>query len=131
MSIIDGAALPAIKIETKREFYNYQAKYLDDDTLYLCPCGLSEDQEKALGEAALRGFDAVGASGWGRVDLLMDEDDRFSLIDVNTVPGMTSHSLAPMAAKQVGIDFDSLALRVLATSLEAQSGLGQARRAAA
>ena len=131
VSIIDGAALPAIKIETKREFYNYQAKYLDDDTRYLCPCGLSEDQEKALGEAALRGFDAVGASGWGRVDLLMDEDDRFSLIDVNTVPGMTSHSLAPMAAKQAGIDFDSLALRVLATSLEAQSGLGQARRAAA
>ena len=117
VGILNGRALPTIKIETKREFYDYQAKYLDDDTRYLCPCGLPPALEAELAALALRAFDAIGASGWGRVDLLLDENGRPSLIDVNTVPGMTDHSLVPMAARQLGMDFDSLVMQVLDTSM--------------
>lgn len=117
VGILDGQALPAIKIETDREFYDYQAKYLDDDTRYLCPCGLPQELEAELARLALEAFDAIGASGWGRVDLLLDENGRPGLIDVNTVPGMTGHSLVPMAARRTGLDFDNLVLRVLDTSI--------------
>ena len=116
VGILHGHALPAIKIETEREFYDYQAKYLDDDTRYLCPCGLPQELEAELAGLALQAFDAIGAGGWGRVDILLDENRRPSLIDVNTVPGMTGHSLVPMAASRAGLDFDNLVLRVLDTS---------------
>ena len=125
VGILDGHALPAIKIETEREFYDYQAKYLDDGTRYLCPCGLPQELEAELAGLALRAFDAIGAGGWGRVDMLLDENQKPSLIDVNTVPGMTGHSLVPMAAKRTGLDFDDLALRVLDTSLPAPAAAGR------
>ena len=125
VGILDGHALPAIKIETDREFYDYQAKYLDDDTRYLCPCGLPQELEAELAGLALQAFDAIGAGGWGRVDILLDEHRRPSLIDVNTVPGMTGHSLVPMAARQTGVDFDSLVLRVLDTSLPESEAVGR------
>ncbi len=117
VSLLDGEALPAIKIETVREFYDYQAKYLDDDTRYLCPCGLPEARERELADLARRAFAAAGGSGWGRVDVLADAAGRLGAIDVNTVPGMTSHSLVPQAAQAAGIDFDELALRILETSM--------------
>ncbi len=117
VGILNGSALPAIKIETDRDFYDYQAKYLDDSTRYLCPCGLPQELEKDMSALALKAFDSIGSGGWGRVDMLLDENHRPYLIDVNTVPGMTGHSLVPMAAQQVGIDFDSLVLQVLDTSL--------------
>lgn len=115
--ILEDEILPLIKLETPREFYDYQAKYEDDSTQYICPCGLERSREKILGELALKAFKAVGASGWGRVDLLLDSDEQPWLIEVNTVPGMTSHSLVPMAAKQAGINFDDLVLRILDTSI--------------
>ena len=119
VGILNGRALPAIKIETEREFYDYQAKYLDDGTRYLCPCGLPQELEAELADLALQAFEAIGACGWGRVDLLLDENRRPSLIDVNTVPGMTGHSLVPMAASRTGIDFDNLVLQVLDTTAAA------------
>lgn len=125
VGILHGHALPAIKIETEREFYDYQAKYLDDDTRYLCPCGLPRELEADLAGLALQAFDAIGAGGWGRVDILLDENRRPSLIDVNTVPGMTGHSLVPMAAGRTGLDFDNLVLRVLDTSLPAAETAGR------
>ena len=120
-----GRPCRAIKIETEREFYDYQAKYLDDGTRYLCPCGLPQELEAELADLALRAFAAIGAGGWGRVDMLLDKNQKPSLIDVNTVPGMTGHSLVPMAAKRTGLDFDDLALRVLDTSLPAPAAAGR------
>ena len=119
MGILNGHALPAIKIETERDFYDYHAKYLDDGTRYLCPCGLSQEAEDELAGLALEAFDAIGAGGWGRIDILLDENGRPYLIDANTVPGMTDHSLVPMAARQAGMDFDNLVLQVLDTSMQA------------
>ena len=116
VGILNGSALPAIKIETDREFYDYRAKYLDDSTRYLCPCGLPQELEKDMSALALKAFNSIGSGGWGRVDILLDENRSPYLIDANTVPGMTGHSLVPMAARQVGIDFDSLVLQVLDTS---------------
>ncbi len=117
VGILRDQVLPIIRLETDREFYDYQAKYVDDDTRYICPCGLSRAQEKTYGQLALRAFAALGASGWGRVDMMVDEQGQVWLLEVNTVPGMTSHSLVPMAAKQHGISFDDLVLEILATSL--------------
>ncbi|MCU7813215.1 MAG: D-alanine--D-alanine ligase [Candidatus Thiodiazotropha sp. (ex Notomyrtea botanica)] len=116
-AVLQDAALPLIRLETPRSFYDYEAKYHADTTSYHCPCGLSADQEAELQALCLQAFEAVGASGWGRVDLMLDEQDRPWLIEVNTVPGMTDHSLVPMSAKVAGIDFDQLVLRILATSL--------------
>ena len=127
VGILHGHALPAIKIETDREFYDYQAKYLDDDTRYLCPCGLPQELETELADLALQAFDAIGAGGWGRVDILLDENHRPGLIDVNTVPGMTGHSLVPIAANRTGLDFDNLVLRVLDTSMPAVEAAGWSR----
>jgi D-alanine-D-alanine ligase len=118
-AILGDRALPLIRLETPHVFYDYAAKYEADDTRYLVPCGLAEDEETRLQELALKAFETIGASGWGRVDILMDERQEPWLIEVNTVPGMTSHSLVPMAAKAVGIDFDELVWRILAQTMEA------------
>ncbi|MES9855849.1 MAG: D-alanine--D-alanine ligase [Sedimenticola sp.] len=116
--IIADEVLPLIRVETPNLFYDYEAKYHTDTTLYHLPCGLEASQEEALAELALSAFRAVGAEGWGRVDLLMSDDGSPHLLEVNTVPGMTSHSLVPMAAKARGIDFDQLVWRILATTLD-------------
>lgn len=118
-AVLGDRALPLIRLETSNDFYDYEAKYESDDTRYLIPCGLEPDQEAKLQALALKAFEAVGASGWGRIDILMDEQQEPWLIEVNTVPGMTGHSLVPMAAKAVGIDFDELVWRILAQTMEA------------
>ena len=121
--VLNNYVLPMIKLETKREFYDYQAKYEDDDTKYICPCGLNNEIEQSLGEVALQACQSLGVSGWSRVDLLIDKAKQAWLIEVNTVPGMTSHSLVPMAAKQAGISFEQLVVQILATSLFVGKGM--------
>jgi D-alanine-D-alanine ligase len=116
VSILQDAALPSIRIEATQTFYDYEAKYFRDDTRYFCPSGLSASAEAHLANLALAAFEAVGASGWGRTDFMMDGAGRPQLLEVNTIPGMTSHSLVPMAARAVGIDFPELCWRVLETS---------------
>ena len=117
-AILGGEVLPLIKLETPRAFYDYEAKYSSDTTRYICPCGLRAEEEGRLQEMAIAAFDAVGARGWGRVDFMTDGGGRPFLLEVNTVPGMTDHSLVPMAARARGIDFDALVWRILETSLE-------------
>jgi D-alanine-D-alanine ligase len=117
IAILDGNALPMIRLQTPRAFYNYEAKYEANDTQYVCPCGLPEEQEHSLQTLALKAFEVCGASGWGRVDLMLDREGRPRLIEINTVPGMTDHSLVPMAARAAGISFEELVMRVLATSM--------------
>jgi len=116
VAVLQGQALPAVRIETPRTFYDYEAKYFRDDTRYFCPCGLSVPAEQHLANLAVAAFDAVGAGGWGRADFMVDTTGRPLLLEVNTIPGMTDHSLVPMAARAAGIDFDELAWRVLETS---------------
>ena len=120
-SILDDEVLPLIRIGAANGFYDYEAKYFSDDTEYICPCGLPEQQEKDFGALALQVFQAVGAAGWGRVDFMPDEAGQPLFLEVNTVPGMTSHSLVPMAAAEVGIDFAELVWRILETSIDAAS----------
>ena len=117
VSILGDDVLPMIRLETPREFYDYEAKYIADTTQYHCPCGLDADVENELGKLAFDAFKALDASGWGRVDFMLDAEDKPWLIEVNTIPGMTSHSLVPMSAKQAGMSFDDLTLRILAASL--------------
>jgi D-alanine-D-alanine ligase len=116
VSILQERALPSIRIETPRTFYDYEAKYLRNDTRYFCPSGLSGPAEEHLGRLALAAYDACGAEGWGRADFMMDRTGRPLLLEINTVPGMTDHSLVPMAARTAGMDFDELVWRVLETS---------------
>jgi D-alanine-D-alanine ligase len=118
-ALLDAAPLPVIRLETPRAFYDYEAKYLSDSTRYHCPCGLSAEREAALQELAMQAFMVAGAEGWGRVDILTDEQGQAWLLEVNTVPGMTDHSLVPMAAKAAGMDFDELVWRILRSSFEA------------
>lgn len=114
VAILGDSTLPIIKIEPATEFYDYEAKYLRDDTAYRCPCGLSPERESELRSQALKAFRALGGRGWGRVDFLMDEDGAAYFLEVNTSPGMTDHSLVPMAARVAGIAYDDLVVRVLA-----------------
>ncbi len=116
VGILDGAALPSIRIVPPGEYYDYHAKYISDDTQYFCP-GLVGEQETTLRRLCERAFDAVGARGWGRIDVMQDATGSFYLLEVNTTPGMTSHSLVPKAARVAGIDFDELCERILRTSL--------------
>ncbi len=113
--IVGEHVLPLIRVETPRVFYDYTAKYDSDQTRYHCPCGLDAAREAELAGLAMRAFQAVGAEGWGRVDFMLDEQGRCWLIEVNTLPGMTDHSLVPMAALRFGWDFDTLVERVLET----------------
>jgi D-alanine-D-alanine ligase len=109
----DMVALPIIKIEPATEFYDYEAKYNRDDTRYLCPCGLPEAKEAEIRRQALEAFRVLGGRGWGRVDFLMDEAGDHYFLEVNTAPGMTDHSLVPMAARVAGLDYPALVRRVL------------------
>lgn len=117
VAILDSEALPPIRLETPNTFYDFDAKYRAETTQYICPCGLSGADELRLKRLALKAFAAVGASGWGRVDVMADLEGTFLPIEVNTVPGMTDHSLVPMAAKVAGIDFAQLTKSILAQTL--------------
>jgi D-alanine-D-alanine ligase len=116
VGIVKGQPLPVIKLETAREFYDYQAKYVDDDTRYLIPCGLPADKEQEMQSVALQAFESLGCYGWGRVDVMLDVCGGIQVLEVNTIPGMTSHSLVPMAAQALGIDFSALVLQILSTA---------------
>ena len=117
--ILNGEALPVIRLEPPKDvaFYSYEAKYKRNDTQYGIPSGLSDADEKHLKELALRAFQVVGASGWGRIDAMRDEQGNFWLLEVNTVPGMTDHSLVPKAAQAIGLNFDQLCLTILEQTL--------------
>ncbi len=117
VAVLQDRALPIIRLETPRTFYDYAAKYEADDTRYLCPCGLPGELEQGLQDQALDAFRALGCEGWGRVDLMLDEAQQPYFLEVNTVPGMTDHSLVPMAARAAGMDFPELVRRILETSL--------------
>jgi D-alanine-D-alanine ligase len=114
--ILGDEALPLIKLETPRDFYDYQAKYVADDTRYLIPCGLPAAKEREVQQLCLRAFRALACSGWGRVDLMLDRAGEPWLLEVNTVPGMTDHSLVPMAARAAGLSYEDLCMRILESS---------------
>ena len=113
VAILGDRVLPIIRIVTPREFYDYEAKYIANDTQYLIPCGVSEKKEKELQALCLKAFRSLGCSGWGRVDLMLDKRGKPYLLEVNTSPGMTDHSLVPMAARAVGISYEDLCVKVL------------------
>jgi len=117
VAVLNGEALPVIRLETPNAFYDYEAKYNATTTQYHCPAGLNQEQELFLGDLAVTSSKVVGVKGWARVDIFIDDAGQYQLIEINTVPGMTDHSLVPMAAKQAGIDFDELVWQVLETSL--------------
>jgi D-alanine-D-alanine ligase len=119
VGVLQGEALPSIRIETPRVFYDYRAKYESDRTQYHCPGTSDARLEQRYAELAVAAFGELGCSGWGRVDFMVGADGEPQVLEVNTVPGMTSHSLVPMAAKQVGIDFEELCWRILETSVGA------------
>jgi len=116
VAVIDGEALPVIRLLTANEFYDFEAKYLSNSTQYLCPCGLTQQQEQDLKDLAVDACKVVNVKGWGRVDVFIDELGEAQLIEVNTVPGMTDHSLVPMAAKAADCEFDELVWRILETT---------------
>ena len=113
VAILGNQALPSIKIISDHDFYDYDSKYFSNKTEYLCPSDLSDQQEKNIRDIAMKAFNLTGASGWGRVDFILDKDKNPYLLEINTVPGMTSHSLVPMAAKAAGMNFEQLVLKIL------------------
>ena len=113
VAILGNQALPSIKIISDHDFYDYDSKYFSNKTEYLCPSDLSEQQEKNIRTIAMKAFNLTGASGWSRVDFILDKDKNPYLLEINTVPGMTSHSLVPMAAKAAGMNFEQLVLKIL------------------
>ncbi|QQG29207.1 D-alanine--D-alanine ligase [Pectobacterium carotovorum] len=113
VAILGDEVLPSIRIQPAGTFYDYEAKYLSDDTQYFCPSGLPDEQEQAVAGLAMAAYRAVGCGGWGRVDFMLDSDGAFYLLEVNTSPGMTSHSLVPMAARQRGLTFSQLVVKIL------------------
>ena len=118
VAILDGEALPAIRLKTPHEFYDFDAKYHANDTEYLCPCGLDADVEQGMQDIAVKAFNALGMKGWGRIDFMRDSQGNLFLLEANSVPGMTDHSLVPMAAKQAGLSFEDLVWRILETSFK-------------
>ena len=121
VAILGQEALPVIQLKTSHAFYDYSAKYQSNDTEYLCPCGLSIEDEGHIQRLALSAFNKVGATGWGRVDLMCDANNKPWIIEVNTVPGMTDHSLVPMAAKEFGLDFEELVVAILQQATSASN----------
>lgn len=121
VAVLRGEVLPPIGLGTPHSFYDYDAKYLASDTQYRIPCGLDADREQELKTLCARACEAVGIQGWARADVMQDADGAFWLLEVNTVPGMTDHSLVPMAARAAGLDFQQLVLAILDDSLEARS----------
>lgn len=117
VAVLGNKALPSIRIRSEEIFYDYKAKYFSDETSYFCPSGLSEAREEEIRQLSLDAFNSLGCIGWGRVDLMVDRQGNFQLLEVNTVPGMTSHSLVPMAAIASGIEFDQLVLQILQEAL--------------
>ena len=113
VAILDNQALPSIKIISDQVFYDYNSKYFSNKTEYLCPSDLSDQQEKNIREIAMKAFNLTGACGWGRADFILDKDKNPYLLEINTVPGMTAHSLVPMAAKAAGMNFEQLVLKIL------------------
>jgi D-alanine-D-alanine ligase len=124
VAVLQGEALPSIRIETPRVFYDYQAKYEADTTRYYCPGADGTAEEQRYAELAIAAFNELGCSGWGRIDFMADSEGTPYVLEVNTIPGMTSHSLVPMAAKRAGIDFAELCWRILETSMPGASGTG-------
>ena len=122
VGVLGDAALPLIKLETPREFYDYEAKYSATDTRYIIPSGLPPDAERIIQDEALRAFRILGCSGWGRVDLMLDRTGKPYFLEVNTSPGMTDHSLVPMAARHVGLSFEDLCVRILELARFAEQG---------
>ena len=114
--VLDGKVLPAIRIVPEGEFYDYQAKYISDNTQYFCPAGLTPEREQELALLVKRAYDAVGCRGWSRIDVMCDSQGNFRLVEVNTNPGMTSHSLFPKSAATVGISFEQLVVKILELS---------------
>lgn len=112
-AILGEQTLPLIRLETPRDFYDYEAKYVSDDTRYILPCGLPQDKEREVQALCMRAFRAIGCRGWGRVDLMLDREGRPYLLEVNTSPGMTDHSLVPMAARAVGLSYAQLCMKIL------------------
>lgn len=121
VTILGNQVLPSVKVQTTSAFYDYSAKYESDATQYLCPAPLSVDKEKELRSLAYRAFSALGCEGWGRVDLVQDNKGKFWVLEVNTIPGMTSHSLVPMSAKAAGLSFDDLVMAILTSTLSADA----------
>jgi D-alanine-D-alanine ligase len=118
VGILDGEALPLIELRTSHAFYDFEAKYQSNDTQYLCPCDLPDPLQAEIQQLALQAFEVVGAEGWGRVDVMLDENNRPWLIELNSVPGMTDHSLVPMAAKACGLTFEQLVVKILSSTLK-------------
>ncbi len=117
VTIIGDRALAPIRLETDSHFYDYEAKYISGDTRYICPCGLSDEKIDELQRLSKEAFDSIGCRGWGRVDVMQNSAGGFLLLEVNTVPGMTSHSLVPMAAKAEGLSFEALVAEILSLSV--------------
>ena len=115
--VLDSQVLPAIRIVPEGEFYDYNAKYISDNTQYFCPAGLTSEREQALALLVKRAYDAVGCRGWSRIDVMCDSKGNFRLVEVNTNPGMTSHSLFPKSAASVGISFEQLVVKILELSV--------------
>jgi D-alanine-D-alanine ligase len=120
--VLGDVVLPLIRIETPRDYYDYKAKYLSDSTRYHCPSGLADDVERTCRHQSFAAFNATGARGWGRVDFLLSADNKPLFLEVNTVPGMTDHSLVPMAAKAIGCSFEELVWRILESSFPIETG---------
>lgn len=122
VAVVNGEALPPIRLRTSHEFYDYDAKYQATDTEYIMPCGLSPEKEQELKDIVLKAFDILGCEGWGRIDVMQDQQENFWLLEANTVPGMTDHSLVPMAAKAMGMDFTQLVLALLQEAKDRKRG---------
>jgi D-alanine-D-alanine ligase len=116
VGVLNNKPLPLIELKTTHDFYDFEAKYQSNDTVYICPCDLDSETQQKIQSLVLQAFNVIGAKGWGRVDLMLDECNQPWLIELNTVPGMTDHSLVPMAAKAAGLSFEKLVLEILQTA---------------